>query len=399
MIGFELTEEHNMVRDMVRRFARKEAAPHIPEDDKNQTFNRELLTKMGELGILGIPFPEKYGGSHMDYISLALACEELEYVDTALRVVLSVHIGLSGCCLYQWGTEEQKEQFLVQQATGKKIGTYALTEPNAGSDPANLQTTAKLEGDTYYLNGEKMWISLADVADQFIIFANTDKSLGHKGITAFIVERDFPGISTGTIHDKLGVRAGNTGSISMDNCEVPKENVLGHTDEGFKIAMAGLDNGRFTVGAGAVGLAKAAYDESVSYAKTREAFNQKIGNFQLIQRMLAHMVRGIDAAELLIWKAGWMKNQGIRNTRETALAKWHATNIAQQCADDAIQIHGAYGYSAEYPVERFWRNARGSRIYEGSDQIQELLQGQYAMKTRQDRPLRCELPPYTPLEE
>lgn len=395
-ISFELTDEHKILRDTVRDFAKNEVAPNIAELDKTQTYDRKVIEKMGELGFLGISIPEEYGGSGMDYISTAIVSEELEYVDTSLRVVISVHNGLNCFGLYQWGNEEQKQKYLTPQAQGKKLATYGLTEPNAGSDVAGMQTTAKEDGDYYLLQGNKMWISLADTADNFLVFAKTDVEKGSRGISAFIVERGYKGLSTGSIKDKLGVRAGNTGLINFDQVPVPKENMVGEPGEGFKIAMSCLDNGRFTVAAGSLGLAKASRDAAVKYADQRESFGTKIGNHQLVQRLLAHMQQGIDASELLILKAGWLKNIGQRNTRETAMAKWMATNVASQCADDSIQIHGAYGFSAEYPVERFWRNARGARIYEGTDQIQELMQGQYAMGYRVDKPLRKELPAWNP---
>ncbi len=394
-MDFSFTDEHKTLRQAVRSFA-AEVAPTIPELDKKHEYDRKTIERMGEEGFLGVCIPEKYGGAGMDYISLGILSEELEYVDTSLRVVMSVHVGLNSLGLLQWANEEQKQKYLVPQAQGKKIATYALTEPNAGSDVAGMQTTATKEGDYYILRGGKMWISLADTADQFLTFAYTDKSKKHHGISAFIVERGFKGVSTGSIKDKLGVRAGNTGFINYDEVAVPAENLVGLEGEGFKIAMTCLDNGRYTVAAGSVGLAKAARDAALKYAHEREAFGVEIGKHQLVQRLFAHMVRGIETAELLTYRAGWMKNMGLRNTRETALAKWHATNVAQECADAAIQIHGAYGYSAEYPVERFWRNARGARIYEGTEQIQELIQGQYALGYRVDKPLRKELPKYEP---
>jgi glutaryl-CoA dehydrogenase (non-decarboxylating) len=399
-MDFALTEEHQMVRKMVRDFAENEIGPNIKEYDRKQECDRSLMTKMGQQGILGICIPVRYGGAGMDYISLAIACEELERVDTSGRVILSVHIGLNSLSLLQWGTEEQKQEFLVPQAMGQKIATYALTEPNAGSDPVALQTTARKEGDHYVLNGEKMWISLADVADTFLVCAWTDTEKkaqrDHSGIAAFIVERSFPGVETGTIHGKMGVRAGNTGSITLTDCVVPAENVLGQEDEGFKIAMSALDGGRYTVGAGAVGLMDACIEASVRYANERHTFGKPIGRHQLIQQMIAKMVARRDAGRLLIYKAGWLKNQGIRSTRETSLAKWVNCDAAFECASDAVQIHGAYGYSDEYDVERYMRNARGAVIYEGSREIHTILQAQYALGYREDRPLRCELPAYDP---
>ena len=391
-MDFELSEEHKMVQQMVRDFAQKEIAPYIKEWDERGHYDRGVLDKMGELGILGGPIPEQYGGSGMDYISLAIMCEELERVDTAFRVVLSVHIGLNSLSLLQWGTEEQKQRWLKPQAMGEKIATFGLTEPNAGSDVAGIQTTAVRDGDSYVLNGEKMWISLADVADNFIIYAKTDPAAKHKGISAFIVERGTPGLSTFTIHGKMGIRAGNTGGISLQDVRVPKENLLGEEGEGFKIAMAAIDGGRYTVAAGAVGLTQACIDASIKYAKERTAFGVEIGRHQLVQEMIAKMVLGCESARLLTYRAGWLKNKGIRNTRETSLAKWYACDVSMQAALDAVQIHGANGYSNEFPVERYLRNAKGAVIYEGSAQIHTLMQGEYALGYRKDKPLRKELP-------
>jgi glutaryl-CoA dehydrogenase (non-decarboxylating) len=397
-MDFALSEEHQMVQKMVHDFAEREIAPSVKEHDRQQTFDRGILPKMAAQGILGICIPVRYGGAGMDYISLGLACEELEHVDTAARVIMSVHVGLNSLALLQWGTEEQKQKYLVPQAMGEKIATYALTEPAAGSDVVGIQSTARREGDHWVLNGEKMWISLADVADNFIIFAWTDlekkRARDHNGMSAFIVERGWPGLETGTIHGKLGVRAGNTGSISMMDVPVPAENMLGREGEGFKIAMSCLDNGRYTVGFGATGLIRACLEASVKYANERYTFGVPIGQHELVQQMIAGMVQKYDAAHLLCLRAGWLKNQGIRNTRETALAKWFATQASFEAADDAVEIHGAYGYSDEYDVERYLRNAKGAVIYEGSKEIQQLVQAQYALGYRSDKPLRCELPAY-----
>ena len=388
------SEEHDMVRKMVREFALREIAPTIKEHDREQTFDRSLLAKMAGQGLLGICIPVRYGGAGMDYISLGIACEELERVDTSARVIMSVHVGLNSLTLLQWATEEQKQRYLVPQATGERISTYALTEPNAGSDAAAIQTSARREGDTYILNGEKMWISLADVADTFLIIAYTDRSQRHHGMSAFIVDRDFAGLTTGTIHGKLGVRAGNTGFISLQDVPVPAENLLGEEGEGFKIAMSALDNGRYTVAWGAVGLIQACLDASVKYANQRQTFGVSIGQHQLVQQMIARMVQRVEAGRLLCLQAGWMKNQGLRNTRETSLAKWYACDASFDSAADAVQIHGAYGYSDEYDVERYLRNSKGAVIYEGTREIHQIMQAQYALGYRQDRPLRCEMPAY-----
>src|ERR687893_806237 len=388
-MDFSLTPEQIQVRDTVREFAARQVAPYIQEWDAKGEFHPEVLREMGELGILGLPIPEEYGGSGFDYVALALACEELEYVDTFLRVVMSVHVGLNSLALWQWATEEQRKRWLTPQAMGDKLATFALTEPNAGSDAGAIETTAVRDGDSYVINGAKMWISLADVADHFLVFASIDRAQKHRGLTAFVLERGMDGFTTGTIKGKLGVRAGNTGELAFNNVRVPKENRIGEEGEGFKIAMSCIDQGRFTVGAGAVGLTRACLDASVKYANERQAFGAPIGKLQLVQQMIAKMVAGYEASRLLVMQAAELKNRGVRNTRETSLSKWYACDVALQSADDAIQVHGSYGYSNEYPVERFWRNARGAVIYEGTREVHTLLQAEYALGYRQDKPLRC----------
>ena len=386
-MNFDLNDEQIQVRDMVREFAAREVAPYIREWDQTSGIDRVLIDKIGEMGILGLPIPEEYGGLGLEYVSLGLACEEMEYVDTSLRVILSVHVGLNSLTLLQWANEEQKQRWLVPQATGEKIATFGLTEPAAGSDAGAIESTALRDGDDYILNGSKMWISLADIADHFLVFASVDRSLKHKGLTAFVLERGMEGFTTGTIKGKLGVRAGNTGELAFDNVRVPLANRIGAEGEGFKIAMSAIDQGRFTVAAGATGLTRAALDASVKYANTRHTFGQPIGKHQLVQQMIAKMVAAYEASSLLVWKAAELKNRGIRNTKETSLAKWYATDAALAAADDAIQIHGSYGFSNEYPVERYMRNARGSVIYEGTSQIHQILQAEYALGYREDKPL------------
>ena len=395
-MDFALTDEHRMVQHMVKGFAQKEVAPIIKEYDRKQAMAPFVLPRMGELGILGICLPVRYGGQGMDYIALGLACEELEAVDSTLRVVMSVHVGLNSLALLQWGTEEQKEQFLVPQARGEKIACFGLTEPGAGSDVAAMDSTARLSGDKYIINGEKMWISLATVADHALIVARTnpDASDPHDGLSAFMVELDRPGVSCGDIHGKLGVRAGSTGWLAFQNVEIPRQNLIGEEGEGFKIAMSCLDNGRYTVAAGATGLIRASLESSVKYAGERRAFGREIGKFQLVQQKIAYMVQSFEAAQLLYLRAGWMKNQGVRNTRETSLAKWFATDASFDAASEAIQIHGAYGYSDEYDVERYLRNAKGAILYDGTSEIHQLMQAGFALGYRDDVPLRCELPPF-----
>lgn len=395
-MDFSLTNEHRMVQEMVRDYAQREIAPIIKEYDRKQEMAPEILPRMAELGLLGICLPLRYGGQGMDYIALGLVCEELEAVDSSMRVVMSVHVGLNCLGLFQWADEEQKEAFLIPQARGEKIACFGLSEPGAGSDVAAIQSTARRDKGNYVINGEKMWISLASKAHHVMWVARTnpDAPDPHAGLSAFLVELDRPGITRGDIHGKLGVRAGSTGWISFQDVRVPEKNRIGKEGEGFKIAMSALDNGRYTVAAGATGLIRACLDESVQYANQRQAFGRQIGKIQLIQAKIAHMVQSYDAARLLYLHAGWLKNLGKRNTRQTSLAKWFATDASFEAASQAIQIHGAYGYSDEYNVERYLRNARGAIIYEGTSEIHQLIQAGYALGLRGDAPLRKELPAY-----
>ena len=395
-MDFELSEEHRMVQHLVREFAQKEVAPVIKEFDRRQEMAPFVLNRLAELGILGICIPVQYGGQGMDYISLGLACEELEAVDSTLRVILSVHIGLNSMGLLQWATDQQKHKFLVPQAQGNAIACFGLTEPGAGSDAAALESSARRIGDEYILNGEKMWISLSTKADHILWFGRTnpERQDPHDRLSAFIVEMNRPGVSKGDIHGKLGVRAGSTGWVNFQDVHVPVDNRLGEEGEGFKIAMSCLDNGRYTVAAGATGLIRACLESSKRYSQERQAFGREIGKFQLVQQKIAHMVQYYDAARLLYLRAGWMKNRGVRNTRETSLAKWFATDASFQAASEAIQIHGAYGYSDEYDVERFLRNAKGAVIYEGTSEIHQLIQAGYVLGYREDASLRCDLPAY-----
>jgi glutaryl-CoA dehydrogenase (non-decarboxylating) len=395
-MDFALTGEHRMVQQMVRDFAQKEVGPIIKDYDRAQEMAPFILPRMGQLGILGICLPVRYGGQGMDYISLGLACEELEAVDSTLRVVLSVHIGLNSLGLLQWGSEEQKQRFLIPQAKGEKFACFGLTEPGAGSDVAAIVSTARRDGDEYILNGEKMWISLATKAHHCLWLGRTNPKSGnpHEGLSAFLVELDRPGVTTGDLHGKLGMRAGSTGWINFQDVHIPADHRLGEEGEGFKIAMSCLDNGRYTVASGATGLIRASLEASIKYSKERKAFGKEIGKHQLVQQKIARMVQSYEMARLLYLRAGWMKNQGMRNTRETSLAKWFATDESFNAASEAIQIHGAYGYSDEYDVERYLRNSRGAIIYEGTSEIHQLMQAGYALGLREDTPLRCELPAY-----
>ena len=391
-MDFQLSEEQQMLKNTVRQFVDKEIMPHIAKWDREGTFEPSIMKKLADLGLMGVCIPEQYGGSGMDYNALAIVCEELERGDTAFRTAVSVHTGLNSMTLLQWGTEKQKQQYLIPQAKGEKIGAFGLTEPAAGSDVAALQTTATKIDDHYILNGSKTWISLCDVADHFLVFAYTDKTKKHHGISAFIVERDWEGFSSQAIKGKLGIRAGNTGEIFFDEMKIPKENLLGAEGEGFKIAMSALDNGRFTVAAGAVGQIVACLEASVAYCNERETFGKPIGQHQLVQQMIANMEAGLQMSRLLVYRAGELKNAGTRNTRETSLAKWQACDFANKAADDAVQIHGAYGFSDEYPVERYLRNSKAPVIYEGTREIHTVMQAEYVLGYREDKTLNNMLP-------
>jgi len=399
VISFDLTEEQRLLEQSVREWGARAIAPYVREADRQHRFDRDrVLDGMASLGLLGICVPQEYGGAGMDYICLGLASEELEYVDTSLRVIMSVHAGLNCLSLLAWGTEDQKQRYLVPQAQGKKIAGYGLTEPGAGSDVRAIQTTAVKKDGCYVLTGEKSWISLAEVADNFLVVAWTDlekkKQRDTSGLSAFIVERTFKGFSSGPMTQKWGILAGNTGYFKMEEIEVPEENLLGRPGEGFKIAMFALDQGRFTVAAGATGLIRACRDASATYARQRKTFGVEIAQHQLVKEMIAQMESDYQAARLLWLRSGWLKNTGQRNTRETGLAKWFATSASERAAGDAVQIHGANGYSDEYPVGRFYRNCKGAVIYEGTTEIHKLMQADYVLGYRSDRPTRCELPPY-----
>jgi glutaryl-CoA dehydrogenase (non-decarboxylating) len=399
MMNFDLTEEQRLLEQSIREWGARAVSPKIRDLDREHRFDRSLIVGgMKDLGLLGISVPQKYGGAGMDYVSLGIASEELEYIDTSLRVIMSVHAGLNCLSLLTWGTEQQKTRYLVPQAQGEKLATYGLTEPSAGSDARGIQTTAVKKGDRSVLNGEKMWISLADIADHYLVFAWSDldkkKARDISGISCFIVERAFKGFSSGTLKEKWGILAGNTGYFKMDDMEVPAENLLGQEGEGFKIAMFALDQGRFTVAAGATGLIRACRDASVKYALERKTFGQRIAEHQLVKQMIAEMESDYQVSRLLWLKSGWLKNNGQRNTRETSLAKWYSTVASEKAAGNAVQVHGANGYSDEYPVGRYYRNCKGAVIYEGTREIHTLMQADYVLGFRQDKPLRCELPRY-----
>jgi glutaryl-CoA dehydrogenase (non-decarboxylating) len=382
-MDFELTDEQRLIQETVRSFVDERVLPVAVQNDIDHKLDLELIEGMAELGILGIAIPEAYGGAGLDFVAEALACEEIERGEAAFRTLISVHVGLNSLSLLKYGSEEQKQRYLVPQAKGEKLACFGLTEPGAGSDVAAMRTTARREGDVYVLNGQKNWISYATVADHQLVFAKTDPSAKHKGISAFVVERGWNGVTTRATEHKLGVWAGDTGELFFENVEVPAENLVGEEGQGFEIAMYSLDQGRFTVAAGACGVIRACLERSVGYARERETFGQPIAKYQFVQDMIAEMVLGYETSKLLVMQAAWMKNEGKRNTRETSLAKWHATESAFKAAHLAIQVHGSYGYAAEYGIERYFRNARAPIIYEGTTQIHKVMQSEHALGYRE----------------
>jgi len=381
-VDLSLTAEQELIQQTVRAFVEDRILPHAIENDIAHRLDLGVIEGMAELGLLGIVIPEQYGGAGLDFVSEALVCEEIERGEAAFRTLISVHVGLNSLSLLRYGSEEQKQRFLAPQARGEKIGCFGLTEPAAGSDVASMKTTARREGDVYVLNGQKNWISYATVADHALVFAKTDPEARHRGISAFLVEKGTKGFTSAETEHKLGVWAGSTGELFFENVEVPVENRIGEEGQGFEIAMYSLDQGRFTVAAGACGVIRACLERSIDYANQRETFGQPIGRYQFVQDMIAKMVLGYETSKLLVMQAAWMKNQGKRNTRETSLAKWHATECAFEAAHLAIQIFGSYGYAAEYGIERYFRNARAPIIYEGTTQIHKMMQAEHALGYR-----------------
>jgi glutaryl-CoA dehydrogenase (non-decarboxylating) len=400
VIDFELTEEHIALQNTVREFVAGEVAPYIKEWDEKYHFERSIFTKMADLGLMGVCIPEEYGGAGFDYISLGIVCEELEACDTFLRVAMSVHVGLNSLSLLTWGNEEQKQKYLVPQAKGEKLATFGLTEPNAGSDVVGMRSYAKRDGDDWILNGEKMWISLGNTADNFLFFCWTDlekqKVRDHSGLSCFIIERTMEGFSSGTLHGKMGIRAGDTGYFSLQDVRVPQANMLGKEGEGFKIAMFSLENGRYTVASGATGVIRASRDASVEYANTREVQGQTIANFQLVKQKIAEMEADYQMTHLLWLRCGFLKNEGRPSGKAASLAKWQATVRSEKAASMAIELHGANGYTNDYPVERYLRNCKAAIIYEGTRDIHTLMQADWALGLKKEKTGRVTLPPYRP---
>ncbi len=378
-MNFVLTEEQEMTRKMVRDFAENEVAPGAEERDDKEEFSREIFDKMGELGLTGIPWPEEYGGGECDFISYVIAVEELSRVDASAGTTLSAHTSLAGWPIYKYGSEEQKKKFLEPMALGEKLGAYALTEATAGTDAANQSTTAVLDGDSYVLNGNKIFITNGGDAEINIVFAVTDKEKKAKGVSAFIVEKGTPGFSFGKKERKMGLRSSPTLELIFEDCRVPKENLLGKEGEGFKIAMSTLDGGRNGIAAQAVGIAQGALDAAADYAKSREQFGQPIANFQAISFMLADMGTKIEASRLLTYQAAYLESEGLPYGKASAMAKLFASETAMEVTTKAVQIFGGYGYTRDYPVERFMRDAKITEIYEGTSEVQRLVISRYLL--------------------
>jgi butyryl-CoA dehydrogenase len=377
-MDFDLTPEQQEIRKLAHDFADKEIAPGARERDRGEIFPKDVLAKMAPIGFLGGPVPEQYGGMGLDYISHALITEEIGRVDSSVRTTLSVQISLVELTILKFGTEEQKRAWLPRLCSGEIIGCFGLTEPAVGSDATKLQATAKRDGDDWIINGRKTWISNGSVSKLALLFATADATKGHKGITAFLIDRERSPYGSQALHGKLGLRSSDSSELILDDVRVPDAMRLGAVGEGFKIAMTALDSGRYSVAAGAVGQAQAAIDAAVAYATQRKAFGKALAGHQLVQELIADMVVETEAARLLVWRAGDLKNKGRPSTRETSIAKLYAGEIAQRACDNAIQVHGGYGFSDEFPVERFWRDARVNRLYEGTTQIQKLIIGRFA---------------------
>jgi alkylation response protein AidB-like acyl-CoA dehydrogenase len=374
-MDFQLTDEQRLISESAREFCDKEIAPRVRENDRAARFDRELATKLGEMGYLGAPVSEEYGGRSLDYLSYALIVEQVGRVDSSARTVVSVQTSLVAGSIERWGSEEQKREWLPRLCSGEALGCFALTEPDTGSDAANLRTRAKRNGDGWTISGNKMWISMGNVAEVALVFAQTDPEKKHKGLACFLVPTASDGYSSQEIHGKLGLRASDTAEISLDEIKVPDEAMLGEIGDGFKVAMSALDNGRYSVAAGCVGICEGCVDASVSYAKERKQFGQPIASFQLVQELIAEMVVKRDAARMLVFRAGELKDRKQPNTLETSIAKYYATEAAVECANAAIQVHGGSGYVDDYPVERYLRDARVTTLYEGTSQIQKLIIG------------------------
>lgn len=378
---YMLTEEQKMMRDTVRRLCQNEIAPRAAEIDRTHAFPWENLRRLAELGLMGVPIPEEWGGAGCDFLSYIITVEEVSRACASTGVILAVHTSLGCFSLLNFGTGEQKKRYLTRLASGQWLGAYALTEANAGSNPANLSTSARLEGDHYVVNGSKLFITSGGQADLYVTFVRTAPgSRGHRGISCLLIEKETPGFTTGRVEEKMGIHASATAELIFENARVPRANLLGEEGEGFKVAMALLDGGRVGIGAQGVGIAQAALDAAVDFAKQRVQFDRPIAEFQAIQFMLADMATRVEAARLLVYRAARLRDMGLPYSKEASMAKMYATDTAMQVTTDAVQIHGGYGYCKEYPVERYMRDAKITQIYEGTNQIQRLVIARHILK-------------------
>jgi butyryl-CoA dehydrogenase len=374
-MDFDLTDEQRLIRQTAREFTDREIVLQTRENARNHHFDLELVRKIADQGYLGAIVPQEYGGAGLDYLSYGLIVEEIGRGDSAIRTVISVQTSLVCSAVLKWGTEEQKHAYLPKLCSGEWLGCFGLTEPDTGSDAANQRTRARKTDSGWVINGAKMWISMGNYARLALIFAQTDPDLGHKGLACFLVDTQQPGFKPQTIEHKMGLHASDTASIALEDVEVSDEQLLGQVGEGFKVAMSALDSGRYSVAAGCVGICQGCVEESVGYAKEREQFGRPIASFQLVQAMIADMVLKTDASRMLVWRAGFLKDRGRPNTLETSIAKLHATEASLECANLAIQVHGGAGYVDDHPVERYFRDARVTTLYEGTSQIQKLIIG------------------------
>ena len=377
-MDFQLSDEQRLIQETAREFADKEILPRVRDNDRAGRFDRELATKMGEMGYLGAPVAEEYGGRGLDYIGYGLIVEQIGRADSSARTVVSVVTSMVGGSIERWATEEQKREWLPRLCSGESLGCFGLTEPDTGSDAANLRTRATKTDSGWSISGQKMWISLANHSDVALIFAQTDPEKKHRGLACFLVPTDSEGFTTQEIHGKLGLRSSDTAEISLDGVEVPDEAMLGEVGDGFKVAMSALENGRYSVAAGCVGICDGCVDASVDYSKERKQFGVPLARFQLVQEMIADMILKRDASRMLVFRAGVLKDEKVPNTMETSVAKLYATEAAVECANLAIQVHGGSGYVDDYPVERYLRDARVTTLYEGTSQIQKLIIGRLA---------------------
>ncbi|ROL60264.1 acyl-CoA dehydrogenase [Bacteroidetes/Chlorobi group bacterium MS-B_bin-24] len=379
-MDYLLTEEQKMLREMVAKFAKEKIAPVASENERNHRFPWDIIREAGELGLMGIAYPQEYGGAGMDFVSYFLAIEEISRWCASTGVIISAHSSLVCDPIYRFGTEEQKRKYLPDLLSGRKIGSFSLTEAQAGSDAGNTKTTAIKSGNKWILNGSKLFATNGAEADIFVLIASTDPGKKTKGVSAFIVEKDMPGYRIGKVERKLGIRASSTAEIILENVEVPEENLLGELNQGFKVAMVTLDGGRLGIAAQALGIARACLEDSVKYAKERVQFDQPIANFQAIQWMLADMWMEYEAARLLTWRASVLKDRGLPYTAEAAMAKLKASEVAMDAARKAVQIHGGYGYTEDFNVERYYRDAKITEIYEGTSEIQRLVISRHLLK-------------------